>query len=98
MSDEPKQPDGQFSPVNVIIFPRGQLTQADRNVLTAAGFLAVEADEPSRVVTVLPVVPIITPMSGDEVFRSMLDAVTNNAHAASEFGRAFILRLKGKTA
>lgn len=38
----------------VIVFPRGQLTAADRSALIKAGMVAVEADSPHLVVTHVP--------------------------------------------
>ncbi|UYB51209.1 hypothetical protein OCJ37_14565 [Xanthomonas sp. AM6] len=45
----------------IVVFPRGQLSDADRAILTEAGVVAVEADDPSKVVTVLPGAPLATP-------------------------------------
>lgn len=53
----------------VIVFPRGQLTDADRQQLTDAGFVAVEADDPSAVVSHIPGVPLVSP---DDLFMAAL--------------------------
>jgi hypothetical protein len=37
----------------VVVFPRGQLSESDRKRLVRAGVVVVEADDPSKVVTVL---------------------------------------------
>ena len=55
----------------VLIFPRGQLTDADRARMEEIGVVAVEADDPANVVTVLPT----TAVSGDDLFLSALTAV-----------------------
>jgi len=64
----------------VIVFPRGQLTKADKAAISKAGCVAVEADDPSRVVTVLP---MASPVSADDMMLSLLEAVAGNV---SEFG------------
>lgn len=58
----------------VIIFPRGQLSRADRRTLLAAGILAVEADDPTAVVQVVPGVPLV---QADDLFMSALWGLAN---------------------
>lgn len=43
----------------VIVFPRGQLSAKDKERLTKIGIVAVEADDPSKVVTFIPGVPLV---------------------------------------
>lgn len=46
-------------PRQIIIFPRGQLSAKDKERLTRFGFIAIEADDPSKVVSVFPSVPLL---------------------------------------
>lgn len=57
----------------VIIYPRGQLKPADRETLKDAGIVAVEADTPHQVVTVIPGAPMVTP---DDLIMALLAGVT----------------------
>lgn len=43
----------------VIVFPRGQLDAKDKERLTKAGVVAVEADDPRQVVMLLPSAPLL---------------------------------------
>lgn len=61
----------------VIVFPRGQLNSKDRERLSKAGLLAVEADDPSKVVTVIPGANKIT---GDDLLVAALDALAQNTY------------------
>ncbi|HEY8331526.1 MAG TPA: hypothetical protein VIO83_09400 [Pseudomonas sp.] len=56
----------------IIVFPRGQLSTADRKRMADAGILAVEADDPKSVVTVIPGVPLAT---SDDLAMSALAAI-----------------------
>ena len=56
----------------VIVFPRGQLTPADRAKIAEVGIVAVEADDPSSVVTVIPGAPLA---SSDDLVMSALAAI-----------------------
>lgn len=38
----------------IVVFPRGQLTPKDKERLTRAGVTAIEADDPSKVVVIIP--------------------------------------------
>jgi hypothetical protein len=44
----------------VLIFPRGSLQAKDRERLSRAGYVAVEADDPTKVVVTIPGAPVIT--------------------------------------
>lgn len=57
---------------NVIVFPRGQLSELDKARLDAAGIVAVEADDPSKVVQIIPCASIVTP---DDMIMSLLEGV-----------------------
>jgi hypothetical protein len=58
----------------VIVFPRGQLSAKDKEKLSKAGWIAVEADDPSKVVSVVPGASTISP---DDLLCAALDALTN---------------------
>ena len=55
----------------IVVFPRGQLSDKDRKALSRAGVLIVEADDPSKVVSVLPSVGV----AGDEMLAMALEAM-----------------------
>lgn len=38
----------------IVVFPRGQLSKNDKERMSRHGVLAIEADDPSKVVTVIP--------------------------------------------
>lgn len=61
----------------VIIFPRGQLTGADRGRLLQAGIIPIEVDDPSKVIQHIPTGNI----SGDMITESAIYAI---AHAHSD--------------
>lgn len=56
----------------VLIFPRGQLDSKDRERLTKAGIVAIEADDPKAVVSAIP---IGSSLSSDDVLLCALQAV-----------------------
>lgn len=60
--------------VQVIVFPRGQLAEADRERLWAKGVIVVEADDPSKVVTVLP----SAPLQADELLVAAVSALNEH--------------------
>jgi hypothetical protein len=61
----------------VIVFPRGQLTKSDRAVLAKNGMVPVEADDPMKVVTVLPVATVVF---SDDITIALLDAMYRSNH------------------
>lgn len=77
----------------VVVFPRGQLTAKDKERLTKAGVIAVEADEPSKVETLLP--PVTT-LSADEVVVALATAVQHSQQAMLVFGTTMAKRLQSK--
>lgn len=56
----------------VIIFPRGQLDPKDRERLTKAGIIAVEADNPKDVVSALP---LGSTLNSDDLLYAAIAAV-----------------------
>ena len=63
-----------MSTKQVIIFPRGQLTRQDKERLTKAGIVSVEADNPGAVVQVIPGAAMV---GADDFLMSALHALTN---------------------
>lgn len=76
----------------VIVFPRGQLTPKDKERLTKAGFVAVEADDPSAVVCVLPG-PAMA--SADDMLMAALGAVNNygSSGCSADFLKRLMVRM-----
>jgi hypothetical protein len=56
----------------LVVFPRGQLTPQDKERLTKNGFMAVEADDPTKVVVAVPGVPLA---SADDMLMAALSAL-----------------------
>lgn len=56
----------------VMVWPRGQLSTEDRRRLRDVGIVAVEADDPTKVVTVIPSAGILT---GDDVSLAAYKAI-----------------------
>jgi hypothetical protein len=61
----------------VIVFPRGQLNSSDKERLSKAGMVAVEADDPSKVICLLPSTSVI---SADDLFMSAITAVSSGTN------------------
>ncbi|UPG89310.1 hypothetical protein L2Y96_18195 [Luteibacter aegosomaticola] len=59
----------------VIVFPRGQLSPEDRRHMYEAGFVAVEADDPSKVVLAVPLAVSAPTLGTDELTMALLHAV-----------------------
>jgi hypothetical protein len=68
----------------VLVFPRGQLTDHDRALLEAAEILAVEADDPKAVVVHIPMAPIA---SESDLFMAAMAGVT----CGSSYDRATVM-------
>lgn len=77
----------------VVIFPRGQLDPKDRERLMKAGIVSIEADDPTKVVCVLPMASII---GGDDIFRAAVEAIKTCDYndARLKFGAALCRAIK----
>lgn len=77
----------------IIVFPRGQLTELDRARMEEAGIVGVEADDPASVLTIIPGAPLATP---DDLAMAALWAVTNSgiSSVGMDFVRALHQRMK----
>lgn len=71
----------------IVVFPRGQLDAKDKERLTKMGVVAVEADDPSKVVTVIPGAPLAT---ADDL---LLSAMWGLSKASSTANEAFVQAL-----
>lgn len=72
----------------LIVFPRGQLDAKTKERMACEGYLAVEADDPQAVVTVLPLAGLTTQLGGDEVVRCMAVGLLSNVNSYYAFGKA----------
>lgn len=62
----------------VIVFPRGQLLPRDKERLTKAGVIAVEADNPNLVCQLHLTAPMVTTkLSGDAIVSAALTALSS---------------------
>jgi len=80
----------------VMIFPRGELTPKDKERLTKAGVVAVEADNPSAVVELQPSAHLSTDLfTGDMIVRAAIKSMVsiNSMQPAYEFVKAINLSL-----
>lgn len=79
----------------VIIFPRGQLTSADRRILRNNDFIPIETDDPSKVMLLFPNCERLT---GDIVTMSALRALTgpHSGHERTKFATEIIAALLPK--
>ena len=87
MSDERK---------SIIVFPRGTLDAKTKEQLSKNGYLGIEADDPSAVVTVVPMASLAAPLCGDAVVQVMANVLFANKSRQEEFGRAVINIIRGK--
>lgn len=81
----------------IVIFPRGQLTAADRKRMAEAGIVAVDADDPGSMVTVVPGAPLAT---SDDLAMTALSAVasSNLDSVAAKFAKALHDRFQTRKA
>lgn len=77
----------------VIIFPRGQLSELDRARMDEVGIVAVEADNPDKVVITAPGAPLA---GADDLMLSALHAVVNCGYSTApvKFADELYRRLK----
>lgn len=69
----------------LVIFPKGTLSPADKKAMRKAGFVPVETDDPSKVVTHIAGME----MSGDDLTMAALDAMEGTGgFQSAEFFRA----------
>jgi len=60
----------------VIVFPRGQLDEADKLTLREAGVIAIEADDPKAVQQLQLAHPLLCQaLTGDAIVRAALSAI-----------------------
>jgi len=68
--------------MQIVVFPRGQLTAQDKKALRAAGVVPVEADNPKEVVVVLPLAESADMVSPSDMLMSALKAVVEGSETA----------------
>lgn len=74
----------------LIVFPRGQLDDAEKRRLLEHGVLAIEADDPSKIVAVIPAAPLLT---GDSVLAAALHAICDGGYDSTTC-RKFVYRMR----
>jgi len=82
----------------VIVFPRGQLSKTDKERLTKAGVVAVEADDPAAVKMLLPSSSLVT---GDDLLLAALDGINHNQYddkPGAAMGKSLSQRIKARAA
>lgn len=67
--------------IPVIVFPRGQLTSRDKERMTKAGIMAVEADDPKAVCQLNTTKPLTqSVINGDAIMVAAIHAMAKGAH------------------
>ena len=87
----------------VIVFPRGQLSPEDKASMREMGIAVVEADDPSKVVTVIPVAAFAPLIDPEDFTMSLLHTVASCSDGVSgrftdELYRRALAREKAKAA
>ena len=78
----------------VIVFPRGQLSAKDKERLTKAGVIAVEADSPSDVHMLMPEFPTV---GGNAMLMAAMEAISGSQgdfNVRSAFVKAMFERMR----
>jgi hypothetical protein len=71
----------------LVVFQRGQLTAKDKERMTKAGIVAVEADDPKQVVQLHLSAPLVTTgLTGDAIVTAALTAITSQPIETSTGG------------
>jgi hypothetical protein len=77
----------------VILFPRGQLTQTDQDRMQEVGIIAVEVDDPSKV-TAAPVSASLIP--GDDLLYAAIVALNEHNYGKAKFCEMVMSLMKSK--
>lgn len=82
----------------IVVFPRGQLSEADKARMQEVGIIAIEADDPKSVQQLQLTQPLVnTAISGDAVVSAALHAIADHGgNDTAEMARAslrFVKRL-----
>ncbi len=79
----------------VIVFPRGQLSDSDRKSMREVGIIAVEADDPKQVVVTVPSPPLVC---ADDLLMSALVGIKADPYdkANAAFAGELLKRLQAK--
>lgn len=83
----------------VVVFPRGQLTPKDKERLTRGGVIAVEADDPTRVMQLNLSAPLTqSKVTGDAIVVAAVQAISTVPSSAinSEFVKLLAQSLSTK--
>lgn len=80
----------------LVIFPKGSLSQKDKERMSKEGYCAVEADDPSKVIVPLPAGAV----TGDMLSLCALDAMAGprSSEERSRFTENLTRRLKAREA
>ena len=84
----------------VIVFPRGTLDAKDRKRLTAAGVVAIESDDPSKIVMLTPCAPSMT---SDDLLSAAIETLSGlggshyREHVQAEFAEALFRRVQSRS-
>lgn len=81
--------------MNVIIFPRGQLSDFDREAMMGAGIVAVEADDPKAVVQVIPGAAMV---GADDMLMAALAGIIAAGNGGMTFVKELHARFKAREA
>jgi hypothetical protein len=73
----------------LVIFPKGSLTPKERERISKAGYLAIEADDPSKVVVAVPGCLV----NETDLFRAALKTIANHQDFGNEVRSRFVQEL-----
>lgn len=79
----------------LVIFPKGSLSPNDKSRMAKEGILAIECDEPSRVVAVIPGAPLL---SSDDLLLSAMDGLLAPVNRHCVFAESVTKRLRENSA
>lgn len=80
----------------LVIFPTGSLSAKDKERMSKEGFLAIEAEDPTRVIIAIPSCSLVT---ADDVTLSALQSLLDSPNISQEhskFTRALCQRVLGR--
>jgi len=84
----------QSTAAMVVVYPRGQLTQPDKERLMEVGIVAIEADNPNAVAILPQPLPLIQPVQYDDMLMAALAGVSYSNGSQAKFAEDLHRRLK----
>jgi hypothetical protein len=67
----------------ILLVPRGAFDDEAKKVLREVGYVAIETDDPSKVIATIPTVPFGLPISADSITLALLEALATSASGSA---------------